>query len=745
MKTIFFLGLIFLFSTIKVFSQQDGDYQTINDGDWEDIANWEYYYKGWEAASVLPDFSAGVVTINHLMTNVPTVVNIDGQMDIYKNITFDEITGSGIIYVYSTSSSIQINCGNIATGTMEISGLNPVTLNVYGDWDLITFSDLNFLSTINFYGNKNISKYTSFNNISIETGTRILTYGSGTSYVYGDFDIKSGATFSANTGSINFYDPVHNYGTFIDNHSNGIVTFSDSLVVNTGAIFSTTSNTVSGRLIVNGGNVMNNGTFNAGSVQCKLTSSFSGTQPITVNNIFNVFSGTTTNNILESNGGITVVGAINGGAGTNLVNLGLITFKGTDAPMSAATLTTTDANSKFIYNGTASQSMKATTYHKLTINNNAGTTLNGIITVNNNLDLTLGVVTISSSSNYIHLISGATATNHGNSSYISGKCRKTGSTAFTFPIGKGGFYAPASMSAANLATDAFEAEYFNVDPQTIPYNVNSREATLSNISRNEYWYVSRVAGSTNIDLTLTWLTARSGTISDISKLRVARWSGSQWEDKGIDNVTGNVNSGAITNSNLINSYGPFTLGSVENENPLEVVLVDFIANCNENIVDLKWITLSENNSSHFEIEFSENAIDWKMIGMVESAGSSNIPREYNFVSRNVAEDAFYRLKMVDLDGAYKLSNIVALRNCGGGEIDMRFFPNPVNDYIVVEVSEELIGGVLIICNSLNVTLVEEVILSKNQIINLENLDSGFYFVSLLKIDKPIISEKLIVK
>jgi hypothetical protein len=69
------------------------------------------------------------------------------------------------------------------------------------------------------------------------------------------------------------------------------------------------------------------------------------------------------------------------------------------------------------------------------------------ITVNNVLDLSAGRILNHGTPHVVTLATAATVVNASNASFVTGKVRKRGNAAFTFPVGKGGHLRPVGMSA----------------------------------------------------------------------------------------------------------------------------------------------------------------------------------------------------------------------------------------------------------------------------------------------------------
>jgi hypothetical protein len=120
--------------------------------------------------------------------------------------------------------------------------------------------------------------------------------------------------------------------------------------------------------------------------------------------------------------------------------------------------------------------------------------------------------------------------------------------------------------------------------------------------------------------------------------------------------------------------------------PVELSLFD--AAFAEGEVTLRWRTESESNSRGFEIERALGDDAFRKIGFVEAAGVSNVPREYRFADKpNATGVARYRLKQVDLDGAFAYSETIEVELSAPIEFALeRNYPNPFNAATVFQFS-----------------------------------------------------------
>ncbi|MBI5858507.1 MAG: T9SS type A sorting domain-containing protein [Sphingobacteriales bacterium] len=120
---------------------------------------------------------------------------------------------------------------------------------------------------------------------------------------------------------------------------------------------------------------------------------------------------------------------------------------------------------------------------------------------------------------------------------------------------------------------------------------------------------------------------------------------------------------------------------------LPVDLISFTAKRNSAMVNLKWITASEQNNRGYYIERTLGSNpNWETIAFVPSqaqGGNSSSELTYNYTDANDFKGiSQYRLKQTDLDGRFKLSDIRVVR--GEDQKDqVLVFPNPSDGQVSV--------------------------------------------------------------
>jgi len=291
----------------------------------------------------------------------------------------------------------------------------------------------------------------------------------------------------------------------------------------------------------------------------------------------------------------------------------------------------------------------------------------------------------------------------GEGGFIDGYVKKMGSDAFIFPVGDNGAFRPFSVSA----DQAFGAYYgvnpavavtsnpaggdYGVLPAGGPFNTNSLGDGLAAVSTREYWDIN---GGSPTRITLSWNSnsAVNALVSNggLSKLTIVGWDGSRWVNlpATVDNTSlfgqaSTTSSGSLTTliDVVPDTYNVYTLGALR-DGALPVELVSFTGMARERTSHLEWSTSEEINSSHFEVERSDDAKSWRQIGSVDARGegiaSPTASVRYAFIDETpVGGNNFYRLKMVDRDETFAYSRIVKIAI--DGQLEWAVYPNPVAD------------------------------------------------------------------
>ncbi len=181
-----------------------------------------------------------------------------------------------------------------------------------------------------------------------------------------------------------------------------------------------------------------------------------------------------------------------------------------------------------------------------------------------------------------------------------------------------------------------------------------------------------------------------------------------------------------------NVYGPRTYGSpfVIDSQSLPIELVYFDGNEQDGNVVLEWETASEINNQEYIIFRSANGIDYDTLGTVLGAGNSNELNDYKFTDSNPLPNInYYILEQVDFNHSYHEYPTISVQTSTDVQ-DLKLYPNPANDHLVVEFHEDLSYQVLIY--NLNgqevITPIKK--LFNHVVLNTQELPAGIYTLIL---------------
>lgn len=133
------------------------------------------------------------------------------------------------------------------------------------------------------------------------------------------------------------------------------------------------------------------------------------------------------------------------------------------------------------------------------------------------------------------------------------------------------------------------------------------------------------------------------------------------------------------------SHNPHYLNCVPEPVGLPVTLLYFDAAIKDRIVQLKWATAQEQNSSHFEIERSSDGINFKTIERLNAAHNSDRQINYSYKDFSPLSNLnYYRIKMVDKNGKFTYSTIRVVNVEMHGTITV--FPNPAKSGAEIKVT-----------------------------------------------------------
>ena len=411
--------------------------------------------------------------------------------------------------------------------------------------------------------------------------------------------------------------------------------------------------------------------------------------------------------------------------------------------------------STVIFNGSGNQSITITgagpeIFYNFTVNKPGGS-----VTQNDNIEvcgnsgdpladragiLTLTIGNILTNAFYLYVSNPVLAAISGGStaSFVDGNLRRESNTVnlYDYPCGEG-----TRFMRAGLRTTSTSLTIMEVDAQNTGYGIYTPlEATIFDISHTRWWDISKITGSSNVNVRLYWLgTPASEGITNVSDLVVAHYSNRnhanvvstlQWWNRGrsVANSSGLVSDGYVEGSETELTFSPHTFGTLTNANPLPVELIAYNATCESGLIYLTWSTSSEINNDHFEIEGSTDAITYENVSSIAGAGNSNSIHNYNLTLNNIHRNKYFRLVQYDYNGVSK-HYLPLYLNCDAALDQLTVFINGNN--LQFTIPENFSSKCMIQVMDMNGRVLKYEPLQNNGLIQLgENLSAGIYLVTI---------------
>src|ERR1022692_2769182 len=187
---------------------------------------------------------------------------------------------------------------------------------------------------------------------------------------------------------------------------------------------------------------------------------------------------------------------------------------------------------------------------------------------------------------------------------------------------------------------------------------------------------------------------------------------------------------------------------------MPVSLVNFSAlqvGCNS---VLQWKTSFEQNLTYFGIEYSSDGTNFQMINSVKAKDIST-GSNYQYPVSSSGVIGYYRLRMTDFDGQFKLSNIVSVNPCNKNTT-FSIAPNPINQgenfgITIYSADNNSRQGIIEVFNANGTKILQQStsISQGNNIvsINSSSMAAGVYLIRLVDGNNNFIgnSQKIIVR
>lgn len=179
-------------------------------------------------------------------------------------------------------------------------------------------------------------------------------------------------------------------------------------------------------------------------------------------------------------------------------------------------------------------------------------------------------------------------------------------------------------------------------------------------------------------------------------------------------------------------FGTQRVYVLEHDGTLPVKLSDFSGKeISHQYHEIFWKTQSEDNVSHFEIQASPDGSTFSTISRVNAR---NTAFSYKEKVVRTWHQTFYRLKMVDKDGAFEYSKVITVG--GSSEKNVTLFPNPlVGNTLRVEGVSPYTQVVII---GVDGRIHKTQVISSGQTLDVSSLARGTYFLRIGEKSVPFV-------
>ncbi len=164
---------------------------------------------------------------------------------------------------------------------------------------------------------------------------------------------------------------------------------------------------------------------------------------------------------------------------------------------------------------------------------------------------------------------------------------------------------------------------------------------------------------------------------------------------------------------------------------LPVTLLDFYGRYSSNSVVLSWSTEREINTKYFTIEKSVDGTSFVSLANIAASGNTQSKKAYGYTDNTFLKGInYYRLKMVDADGRFTYSKIIAIAAPAINAITV--FPNPVKDKLFIRLAGVPAATGITIADAKG-TIVKQLHLkagSTDASVNTMGLPAGVYSISI---------------
>lgn len=160
---------------------------------------------------------------------------------------------------------------------------------------------------------------------------------------------------------------------------------------------------------------------------------------------------------------------------------------------------------------------------------------------------------------------------------------------------------------------------------------------------------------------------------------------------------------------------------------LPIELGDFESKCDDNVERFEWTTITENSVDYFVLEYTYDNFVFQPVGTVDAIGNSQTTQYYSHsIEREDDRQRYYRLKIIDKNGAIDYTDIIAGQNCGKNEL----IQNVIQSESELIISTSKNANVRVI-NQVGKDIFNQATINNTCVLSKSQLSVGVYFIQVI--------------
>ena len=183
------------------------------------------------------------------------------------------------------------------------------------------------------------------------------------------------------------------------------------------------------------------------------------------------------------------------------------------------------------------------------------------------------------------------------------------------------------------------------------------------------------------------------------------------------------------------------VGAGPHGSPLPVRLINFSASQKGEEVQLQWNVANENNLSHYLLEMSGKELAFQEVAMIKAVGASGYLHSVKDLAKG--KSYFFRLKMVDNDGKFTYSKVIAIDTRQTSVV--KIFPNPATSIVNINLQDDQRTFEIVFINS-NGKIVKKInSATGNNTIDVMDMSNGFYYIHAIRNNETFFRKPIMIQ